>query len=777
MKTYFSAFGALARRASIPAAVVALILTFPALLASATLLNSGSGAASPRAAMMAGCSATLVDIATDATDPSNNGDTEPSIAVNPVNPMEIAVVAFSGGWSATTMAPVWKSSDGGGTWRRVPQLPQPVASSTAPGDQKVAYDSAGRLFVAELAFKSPSPRLFIFRQTNLLLPDAPLTPGTVFGSSNDDQPHLDVDKLSAGSCANMVYSPWLNFAVSNERSTVGNSNNSGATVTSVGAGDNSTFVNRTTRMALAPNGRAYIIYKTREGAVGTRFENAHFRVNRSDDCGANWNAIGGTAGVSVHGAATVVTWQTQVDTNCTAAGRVNGFGNSAKGLVARARSSDAWIAVDPSDGDVFAAYVSQDASTFGQIYVARSTDQGLNWTSTRVTDGTHHSAYPEIAVTSAGVVGVLYIDYDDSGANTIFRHRFAFSTNNGATWTDQILQSMNPGTLAGAGDCFLWGDYEDVTANGNTFYGVFTGQSIGRTTAQLDPIFFKVPIAPQIQTPASVAFADTCVGTTSSQTLHICNNGCATNLVISSITPSNSQFSVAAPAGGFPVTIAAGACFDFTVKFTPTSSGAESGSFSIASNDPATPASVPASGLARKLESITCPADKTVSAGSPGATSAVVTYPPPTVVDSFCATSVVCTPPSGASFPLGVTTVNCKATDAANNSVSCSFKVTVFDICLQDDKSGDILFINTFTGDYQFVRCGVGGFTMTGKGSITRVGCITRLEDDTRVMFAEIDRCPIAPHNTGTASIKRPNPGTTFTINDSNILNNGCACP
>src|SRR5262249_24817672 len=236
----------------------------------------------------------------------------------------------------------------------------------------------------------------------------------------------------------------------------------------------------------------------------------------------------------------------QVDKDCTAAGRVNGFGNSAKGLVARARSSDAWIAVDPSDGDVFAAFVSRDASTFGQIYVARSTDQGLNWTSNRVTDGTHHSAYPEIAVTSNGVVGVLYIDYDDSGANTIFRYHFAFSSNNGATWTDQILQSMIPSTLVGANDCFLWGDYEDLTANGNTFFGVFTGQSIGRTTAQLDPIFFKVAIAPQITTPASVAFADTCVGTTGSKTLQVCNMGCA-NLVIGSITPSNSQFSIAPP--------------------------------------------------------------------------------------------------------------------------------------------------------------------------------------------------------------------------------------
>jgi hypothetical protein len=108
-----------------------------------------------------------------------------------------------------------------------------------------------------------------------------------------------------------------------------------------------------------------------------------------------------------------------------------------------------------------------------------------------VTDGTHHSAYPEVAVASNGAVGVLYVDFDDSGARTVFRHRFARSFDDGASWGDQILQSMDPGPLANAVSGFLWGDYEGLTAHGETFYGVFTGESVGRATRQLDPIFFK----------------------------------------------------------------------------------------------------------------------------------------------------------------------------------------------------------------------------------------------------------------------------------------------
>jgi hypothetical protein len=85
---------------------------------------------------------------------------------------------------------------------------------------------------------------------------------------------------------------------------------------------------------------------------------------------------------------------------------------------------------------------------------------------------------------------VLYIDYEDTGDATIFRHHFAMSLDGGSSWTDEILQSMDPFPISNAPNGFLWGDYEGLTAVGNNFYGVFTGESIGRSVTQLDPIFF-----------------------------------------------------------------------------------------------------------------------------------------------------------------------------------------------------------------------------------------------------------------------------------------------
>ena len=72
-----------------------------------------------------------------------------------------------------------------------------------------------------------------------------------------------------------------------------------------------------------------------------------------------------------------------------------------------------------------------------------------------------------------------------------------------------------------------------------------------------------------------------------------------------------------------------------------------------------------------------CPSNITNQSAGANCT-AVVTFTPPTASDN-CGATVTCTPTSGSNFPLGVTTVTCTARDAANNSSSCSFTVTVND--------------------------------------------------------------------------------------------------
>ncbi|MFY9608130.1 MAG: HYR domain-containing protein, partial [Blastocatellia bacterium] len=73
---------------------------------------------------------------------------------------------------------------------------------------------------------------------------------------------------------------------------------------------------------------------------------------------------------------------------------------------------------------------------------------------------------------------------------------------------------------------------------------------------------------------------------------------------------------------------------------------------------------------------ITCPSGPPVTAAQ-SQTSAVVTYPNPTVNDSRTGVTIICVPPSGSAFPLGSTMVDCTATDQAGGRATCSFSVTV----------------------------------------------------------------------------------------------------
>ena len=75
--------------------------------------------------------------------------------------------------------------------------------------------------------------------------------------------------------------------------------------------------------------------------------------------------------------------------------------------------------------------------------------------------------------------------------------------------------------------------------------------------------------------------------------------------------------------------------------------------------------------------SVTAPS-VTVTAEAAGPDGAVVTYGL-NASDALSGATLVCTPPSGSSFPVGVTSVSCTATDGAGNTASVEFTVTVRD--------------------------------------------------------------------------------------------------
>jgi hypothetical protein len=72
------------------------------------------------------------------------------------------------------------------------------------------------------------------------------------------------------------------------------------------------------------------------------------------------------------------------------------------------------------------------------------------------------------------------------------------------------------------------------------------------------------------------------------------------------------------------------------------------------------------------MPQVSCPPDITVNSTSPS----VVTYIA-SCTDSGGIATFACLPPSGSTFPVGMTTVTCKCVDVSDNMASCSFTVSV----------------------------------------------------------------------------------------------------
>ena len=194
-----------------------------------------------------------------------------------------------------------------------------------------------------------------------------------------------------------------------------------------------------------------------------------------------------------------------------------------------------------------------------------------------------------------------------------------------------------------------------------------------------------------------------------------------------------------------------------TVTCTPTTGS--SCTFTVTVNDTQPP-------------SITCPTNITTKTPTVNDQCVVTTFLPPTASDNCPMVTAICNPPSGTCFPVGTTTVTCTATDMSGNTATCSFTVSVFNVCLQDDSNPSIVFLgNTITGAYRFC---CGGTTYTGAAQVTKKGNVATFQHN------PADRRVLATDDEGTfkgsASLQSP-PGTTrCAIQDRDTRNNSCVC-
>src|SRR5262245_58497851 len=471
------------------------------------------------------------------TDMSNDGET--SIAVNPMNPNEIVITAFSGDWG--TSAPLWHSTDGGNMWTKQFTIPVPPGVPTGcPCDQNVDFGRGNQLSGTFLARPPNGGPTGVFDRdvysgttTNPASAAAWnwLVIGGVTQRTNNlvqssfggaDQPWILVNRDPVTATQDNVYvgyddfNPLPNpvhmriaasFGVNPPDFTVDNLS---------GNSDNHSVINPGHRVAVDPrNGFVYSLFQSCVNCVGDP-KNINYMLNRSTDGGATWTLNGMSGGIIV--------------ANADSTQPIPKFGtvNALLGGVDHA-------AVDPNNGDVYYVYGNRDAGTpNNRLAIRRIQDNGGGG----VTVGPEHfvtgqveAAIPSVAVASNGIVGVFYYSFDglSPGGIPTFTAHLAQSSDQGATFSDQaLLTFLSSATDNGNNRQRVLGDYMQMKAVDTCFFGAFTGNGVafGRPFANHDPIFFRVCVG---EADLAITKADSpdpvITGSDLTYTLTVTNNG------------------------------------------------------------------------------------------------------------------------------------------------------------------------------------------------------------------------------------------------------------
>src|SRR5215471_1464011 len=142
----------------------------------------------------------LVNMIPRALSGESHQDSEPTIAVNPANTLQIAASAFTPDPGGGNLAPIFTSVDGGNTWTLKSIVPSSSADGSATADITVSFGtSSNRLYagIIRLPFPPNRPRLNILR-TNDFQSGATMKVLVDRTGSGVDQPYVQAATVASG---------------------------------------------------------------------------------------------------------------------------------------------------------------------------------------------------------------------------------------------------------------------------------------------------------------------------------------------------------------------------------------------------------------------------------------------------------------------------------------------------------------------------------------------------------------------------------------------------
>ena len=418
-----------------------------------------------------------------------NHDSEPNLAVNPANPLQLVGTAFTPDAMGTAgVAPIFVSSDGGNTWTlysilTVPTSNNCVGNATCDITTRFAQTS-GNLYLGWLTGDTsfnlpynvgrlqpfPTPpgtptTLITISGTISSFIDQPFTQATTAltgGNSGDDRVYIGDNDLRSG-----TGSKTASFHVSQAAQ--------GAAPAGFGALQGIEV--RTTcgqdappvRPAIHPTGVIYgAFYRWTAGCgSGTTVKTADVVVVRDDGWGSGSSP-----------------YQALKDSGDTLAGKrvvtgvsIPGCSNST--TVGNQRICGALsIAVDPNNNqNVWLVYAEGSTTGNYTLHVLSSQTGGASWGSDLLTVA--QGINPALAITTQSKVGFLYQKHVSPGTCTggtpCWETHFQ-TTTHGSSWTDTVLANT-PDTLTTVINNEL-GDYEYLAAVGKNFYGIFSANNL-----------------------------------------------------------------------------------------------------------------------------------------------------------------------------------------------------------------------------------------------------------------------------------------------------------